>query len=41
MELKCKEMKELVWQTCLKRNQIMKKNSYKKNNTSQQIASVC
>lgn len=41
MELKCKDMKELVWQTCLKRNQIMKKNSYKKNNTSQQIASVC
>lgn len=31
MELKCKEMKELVWQTCLKRNQIKKKNSYKKN----------
>lgn len=40
MEVKCKEMKELVWQTYLKRSKMMKKNSYKKNNTYQ-IASVC
>lgn len=41
MQLKHKEIKELMWQTCLKRKKILKKNSYKKNNTYQQIASVC
>lgn len=38
--LKYKEMKELVWQTCLKRNKIMNKNTYKKNNSHQKIPSV-
>lgn len=39
--MKHKEMKDLGWQTYLKRNKMMKKNSYKKNNTYQQIASFC
>lgn len=41
MEMKCMEMKELVWQIYLQRIKMMKKNSYKKNNIYQQIASVC
>lgn len=34
-------MNEPVWQTYLKRNKIMKENSYMKNNTYHLIASVC
>lgn len=41
MEMKHKGRSEAVWQSCLKRNNVMKENSYVKSNTYHVIASVC